>query len=585
MILLTSTNDLLNVVTSSTQVINVHCSWVGLNGTTVTPSRQNTVISSATTTPIITSPGVSTQYNVKSIVITNTDASVPETVSVTHTDGTNVVTLITLTLAAGNTLTWTEDEGWAVIANGSNQTSGAAMASVMSDYDPIKDVYDTGIQSQLTVDPTNHLLVRGPVNTDEGSFYDHFAGLSLSTALTGTLTFGGGAISVTGSGTAFTTQVQQGQYVKLSADPETAYAQVDSVQSDTQLTLSSGYTGSSTSGASVVNNWATVTASGATIAVDASYCTITNGTGSGAKTYIYRELDYAPLQAQLFGFVLGLTVGQTGYMGFVDNPASPTQQILFKFGNGLPANQFLLVTSGTGGATDTTTQTCTFPSGLATGVILSFTITFAQNKVVVSMGSPNVMEPVVVASAVQNIPNPYTLLYGVVGFTNNTAITASATIYADGVLITDANRVEVANTFVGDPLSVLLSGKNSAGQIQAVGVDNNNASLVTTSGFEDMTGVVRGSPSVVQLGATVNQNYSLSRVKIALGQVGQDRGDPDPDGGRGLPVEMFAERRLMEQAFLQAYVASLVYLQKRSSESLRTAEALLTGRTGRTGRM
>jgi len=42
MLILASTSDLIRVVTGSAAQIEVHASWVDLNGTTVTPGRTNT---------------------------------------------------------------------------------------------------------------------------------------------------------------------------------------------------------------------------------------------------------------------------------------------------------------------------------------------------------------------------------------------------------------------------------------------------------------------------------------------------------------------------------------------------------------
>jgi hypothetical protein len=127
MILLTSTSDLVTVTTGGTQTIHVHASWVGLSGTTVTPARQNTIITTATTTTVVPSPAASTQYNLKTLVIENTDAANADTITVKHTDGTNNVTLVSLSLAAGNVLMWTEDTGWSLV-------TAAGTLSVASSY-------------------------------------------------------------------------------------------------------------------------------------------------------------------------------------------------------------------------------------------------------------------------------------------------------------------------------------------------------------------------------------------------------------------------------------------------------------------
>lgn len=123
MILLTSTSDLIQAVTSSTLAIAVHASYVDLNAGTVTPGRTNTAISSATTTTVVGSPGASTQRTVKFLSVQNTGVSA-ETVTIQHTDGTTVVKLQSLSLSAGYTLTYDEGAGWTLYdANGNIQTS------------------------------------------------------------------------------------------------------------------------------------------------------------------------------------------------------------------------------------------------------------------------------------------------------------------------------------------------------------------------------------------------------------------------------------------------------------------------------
>ena len=66
MLNLASTSDVLRVVTGAAADIDVHSSWVDLNGTTVTPGRTNTpAITTATTTTIVGSPAASTVRSVR----------------------------------------------------------------------------------------------------------------------------------------------------------------------------------------------------------------------------------------------------------------------------------------------------------------------------------------------------------------------------------------------------------------------------------------------------------------------------------------------------------------------------------------
>lgn len=113
MLLLTSTSDLLQLVTSAaTTTMEVHASYVDLSGTTVTPGRMNTRITTAATSTIVASPAASTTRNVKGLYITNNSSGTTCTVSVQHTDGTNVVELMEVILLAGENLTFNEEGGW-----------------------------------------------------------------------------------------------------------------------------------------------------------------------------------------------------------------------------------------------------------------------------------------------------------------------------------------------------------------------------------------------------------------------------------------------------------------------------------------
>lgn len=113
MINLTSTSDLIRVVTSSASQIEVHASYVDFNGTAVTPGRTNTPhITTATTTTVVPSPGSSVQRNLKHLNITNDHASVACIITVEHTDGTTVEELISVTLLSGENMVLGEDGRW-----------------------------------------------------------------------------------------------------------------------------------------------------------------------------------------------------------------------------------------------------------------------------------------------------------------------------------------------------------------------------------------------------------------------------------------------------------------------------------------
>lgn len=137
MLLLTSTSDLLQVVTSGVVTTDVHASYVDINTSgTVTPGRTNTAITTATTTTAVGSPGASTYRTVKSLHIRNRHATTAQTVTVQHTDGTTVVEMISVQLPAGYVLHYDEGAGFEILdsfgrslQNSSNNGSGAAVNS------------------------------------------------------------------------------------------------------------------------------------------------------------------------------------------------------------------------------------------------------------------------------------------------------------------------------------------------------------------------------------------------------------------------------------------------------------------------
>lgn len=112
MLLLTSTSDLIRLVTGSAAQIEVHASWIDRVGTTDTPGRTNTVVTTAANTTIVSSPAASTSRNIKHLNITNDHASQSCVVTVEHYDGTNYIELISFTLLPGENMLFNEEGRW-----------------------------------------------------------------------------------------------------------------------------------------------------------------------------------------------------------------------------------------------------------------------------------------------------------------------------------------------------------------------------------------------------------------------------------------------------------------------------------------
>lgn len=113
MLLLNSTSDLVRLTTSlAAATIEVHTSYIDVSGTTITPGRTNTLITTATTTTIVPAPGAGATRNVKAIYITNNSAGTNCDVTVLHTDGTTQVELMQFVLLPGENMGYREDGSW-----------------------------------------------------------------------------------------------------------------------------------------------------------------------------------------------------------------------------------------------------------------------------------------------------------------------------------------------------------------------------------------------------------------------------------------------------------------------------------------
>jgi hypothetical protein len=114
MLILASTSDIIRVVTAQAAQIEVHASYVDMNGSTITPGRTNTpAITTATTTTVVGSPGASTQRNLKHLNITNDHASQSCVVTVEHSDGTTITELMSVILLPNENMIFNEEGRWA----------------------------------------------------------------------------------------------------------------------------------------------------------------------------------------------------------------------------------------------------------------------------------------------------------------------------------------------------------------------------------------------------------------------------------------------------------------------------------------
>ena len=118
MLLLTSINDKLLVVTGQAGAVQVHASYMDFddaNPNTASPGRKNTSITNATSNDVAGSPGPGVKRNVKTLHIRNADGAATINVTVQHTDGTTVVELISRSLSPGDQLQHVDGLGFLML--------------------------------------------------------------------------------------------------------------------------------------------------------------------------------------------------------------------------------------------------------------------------------------------------------------------------------------------------------------------------------------------------------------------------------------------------------------------------------------
>ena len=350
-------------------------------------------------------------------------------------------------------------------------------AEIYSGSYPDQFSYDTGTQGPLNKDIYGNLMIRGPVITDESSIRDDFSGAALVKTMTGTAVFNSGSTLVSGTGTLFTTEIKSGDYIKRSSDPESAWTQIDRVQSDTELYLVSNYAGTSGGGAIQQSNWKPTTASGGSYSVSGSLITLSSGTTSGALARIRRASDFLPFNILFKASISQRIANQTITIGMQDDPANPQQQAVFVFDG-----------------TDNTTVKCRVSSGSAAAdqsevtVTLPETTTESQATFEIDVSANQVsflVNKQVVAQIADHLPEPYRLLEMVASIVNTAAAVSSTNVLIDWIFFQNCDQLQITNDFIGKPQKVQLMGLDQqTGLPRDLNLDSNGNLIITAlTGF------------------------------------------------------------------------------------------------------
>ena len=129
MLILAATTDKLQLVTDAAVSVDVHVSYMDHASGTVTPGKQNTAITTATTTDILAAPASSTQRNAKTINVRNKHATSSVTCTVVFDQNGTDYELFKATVKAGETLEYVEGVGFFIVeALGDGDMNNASTA-------------------------------------------------------------------------------------------------------------------------------------------------------------------------------------------------------------------------------------------------------------------------------------------------------------------------------------------------------------------------------------------------------------------------------------------------------------------------
>ena len=378
-----------------------------------------------------------------------------------------------------------------------------------SSASPSPQNYPTGVTSPPQLDIHGNTMVRGQVLTDEGSFRDDFPGTTLITSLTGAMDFINGSQFITGvGGTAFTTQVTNGQWIKQTSDSETLYVRVQSVNSDTSITLQTPYQGITTSGTTAVTNrWQTFTPSGASITVSASSLNIISSVTSGDIVGVLSgHGDTLPVSCEFYVQVSQAIPNQLIVFGFQDQfGPSVSAQVVVQLGTDASAGNF--VTSTSSSVDETDDVLFTFPSD-------SDFIT-AEHKYRISVSGSSTelsIDDIVVATNTIHIPGPYRPLYPVMYIQNTGVPSSSTTVICDYVYFNNVDRIEVTNSF------------DDAQHVTITGPYRKNNVAVTVTPYNNL----RVTQEATQI---LSESFDMGVDTIDTWNVSSGNGGSDPTSG------------------------------------------------------
>lgn len=292
----------------------------------------------------------------------------------------------------------------------------------------------------LLRDPAGNLVTRSQILTDEGGYRVNFANASLAVSI-GTCTFTNGSSAVTGTGF-LAADIRTGDYVKLNADAESAWVQVETLNSDTSITLVANYAGTGGSGASSRALIKPVTGTGATISVASGAATIAAGTTAAVFSELERDVDWLPVVKQAGVTISQRIANQTTYIGFYDESSPSAPKWYAWFAADGTTNTSIRCESARNPTTapsgnEIETTTVTLPNGATTAVSNRYRVEVLGDRVAFYINST------LVATHFKAMPGPGDLLTSTIRVTNGTTPATSTNVVIDYDTVVNHNKLQV----------------------------------------------------------------------------------------------------------------------------------------------
>lgn len=325
------------------------------------------------------------------------------------------------------------------------------------------------------VDEAGALITRGGVTTDEGSVRLNFSGAALTQSL-GSATFTNGSANVQGTGF-LTAGIVLGDYVKLTADADSAWAQIDTIVSATLLVLKAVYTGTGGTGASSFQGLAQTIAASQTVTVSAGNVALASGTTALAATYLTRSVDFGPLVAQAVLTLSQRIANNTFYFGLQQAEAVITPRYFARFRFDGTVNTTVVCETGwafTGAPAggDLTTTTPTLPGAVTTAAAQRYRIEVLPDRTRFLINGVQVAEHFVA------MPKHYDKLALVVSEVNGAGAPATTTTFTVGTaVVLNIDALNVTTTSDAPQYPVLLADSNGVPRVQRSDTSGNTISV------------------------------------------------------------------------------------------------------------